>query len=371
MAQVLKSKNGQKWIVRFYYKGVKYSVQKPSLIGYDDEYWSTNAISETKMKKLAPIVEDKYITYLKQENNTSKKENQPLSRVIQDFLNYQETIVKSQTWENYRITSKFILNYFGKDTPISECITTEKLIKFRSYLGTRNNTEATKNIVLTRTTAFLNFLAMEEIISYETLGKSKQVLKKFKVTSKLVRDEDYWTPEEFDKFISTFDDNKPLEYIYKVAFQTTYWCGLRMGELLGLMPEDFDFNKNLVTISRQKDTQHRIANLKTSESHATINVRSEVAKNIQKVINMEVGEKYIFPLSRESIRRIMGKHAEKAGIKKIVFHGLRRSIASRMIQSGVNILFVSKHLRHDSPNTTMKAYATLFPNTDKDSIENL
>lgn len=42
----------------------------------------------------------------------------------------------------------------------------------------------------------------------------------------------FWTKEEYLKFIETLKD-KPYSYH---AFQTLYWCGLRVGELLALMP---------------------------------------------------------------------------------------------------------------------------------------
>lgn len=54
-----------------------------------------------------------------------------------------------------------------------------------------------------------------------------------------------------------------------------------------------------------------------------------------------------------------------------VNHGLRHSMASRMINQGVNILVVSKHLRHASTQQTLNTYAHLFPNLNKDIIDKL
>lgn len=372
MAQVLKSKNGQKWIVRFYYKGVKYSVQNPTKIGYEDEYWSTASITENKMKKLAPIVEDKYIQYLKQEKENQKTCNMVLGRVVQDFLNYESTIVNYSTYTNYKAHLKIFVNYFGKETQLKECVTAESLMKFRNYLSSLNDKEeASKNNILLKVRNFLEYLAVQEIISYDQLGKAKNILVKFRVSKKLVREEDYWTPEEFDNFISAFDDSKPRDYLYKTVYLVAYWCGLRLGELGGLKYSDFDIQNKTVLIQRQRTHYGKIAELKTNSSYGKVNVRSEVIDRIVKLNEMEVGEEYLFPVSRGSIEKNFKKYTNQVGNKEIVFHGLRRSIASRMIQSGVNILYVSKHLRHESPDVTMHSYASLFPTTNKDIINQL
>ena len=44
----------------------------------------------------------------------------------------------------------------------------------------------------------------------------------------------FWTKEEYLKFIEAVKD-KPYSY---QAFQILYWCGLRVGELLALTPQD-------------------------------------------------------------------------------------------------------------------------------------
>ena len=47
---------------------------------------------------------------------------------------------------------------------------------------------------------------------------------------------DFWTGEEFRKFIDSVM-NKRLSYM---AFMTLYWTGMRLGELLALNPKDVD-----------------------------------------------------------------------------------------------------------------------------------
>ncbi len=56
----------------------------------------------------------------------------------------------------------------------------------------------------------------------------------------------FWTQEEYRKFSEAIMD-KPVSFY---AFEILYWCGLRCGEMLALTPEDFDFEKGTLTISK-------------------------------------------------------------------------------------------------------------------------
>lgn len=67
----------------------------------------------------------------------------------------------------------------------------------------------------------------------------------------------------------------------------------------------------------------------------------------------------------------MGEHIKFAGVHHLTKHALRHSTASRTINQGVNILVVSKHLRHASTQQTLNTYAHLFPNLNKDIIHKL
>ena len=56
----------------------------------------------------------------------------------------------------------------------------------------------------------------------------------------------FWTTEEYKKFSEAVID-KPVSFY---AFEMLYWTGMRLGELLALTMEDFDFEKNTVRINK-------------------------------------------------------------------------------------------------------------------------
>lgn len=55
-----------------------------------------------------------------------------------------------------------------------------------------------------------------------------------------------WTKDEYLQFIETLKD-KPASYY---AFETLYWCGLRLGEMLALTPSDFDFERKIIHVTK-------------------------------------------------------------------------------------------------------------------------
>ena len=63
---------------------------------------------------------------------------------------------------------------------------------------------------------------------------------------KEAKEMDFWTQEEFESFIEAIKD-KPESYY---AFELLYWCGLRMGELLALTKEKFNFINNTIRIDQ-------------------------------------------------------------------------------------------------------------------------
>ena len=65
----------------------------------------------------------------------------------------------------------------------------------------------------------------------------------------------FWTKEEYKRFSEAVMD-KPQSFY---AFEMLYWTGARLGEVLALTAEDFDFVKiQFVLISRIKGLRVKI-----------------------------------------------------------------------------------------------------------------
>ena len=135
----------------------------------------------------------------------------------------------------------------------------------------------------------------------------------------------FWTKDEYLKFIDAMMD-KPLSFY---AFEMLYWCGIREGELLALTPEDFDFDKRTVTIS--KTFQHTggkdiVTPPKTEKSNRTITMPLFLADEIQEYLKMQydIGlDDRLFPITKSYLYREMQRGCKDTGVKRIRIHDLR------------------------------------------------
>ncbi|MGN1268677.1 MAG: site-specific integrase, partial [Candidatus Aphodocola sp.] len=68
-------------------------------------------------------------------------------------------------------------------------------------------------------------------------------MEKFNDPNALPKEMDFYTFEEFQKFMSVIDDIK-----FKALFETLYFCGLRRSELRGLSWDNINFEDKTLSI---------------------------------------------------------------------------------------------------------------------------
>lgn len=183
----------------------------------------------------------------------------------------------------------------------------------------------------------------------------------------------FWTKEEFDRFIATFDRLDP----YYTTFLILYYCGLRIGELEALTAADIDLKEGAITISK---TYHLINGdgvitpPKTKKANRTIIIPSFLTKCIRRyekrIYGLEPSAR-LFLASHSSYARQLEIHARAAGVKRIRLHDIRHSHASLLIEMGFSALLVSERLGHESVSTTLNIYSHLFPSKQNEVAEKL
>ena len=183
----------------------------------------------------------------------------------------------------------------------------------------------------------------------------------------------FWTKQEFDRFIDTFDRQDP----YYIAFLVLYYCGLRIGELEALTVGDIDLNTGTLTVSK---TYHLIGGKgittppKTEKANRTITLPHFLVECIKR----HIGRIYspckstrLFIASHSTYARQMEIHTKQAGIQRIRLHDLRHSHASLLIEMGFSALLVSERLGHENVSTTLNIYSHLFPSKQSEVAERL
>ena len=184
---------------------------------------------------------------------------------------------------------------------------------------------------------------------------------------------DFWTGEEFRKFIDSVM-NKRLSYM---AFMTMYWTGMRMGELLALNPKDVDIEKKTISITKsyqrlgKKDV---ITPPKTPKSKRVITIPEFLAADIKdymdSLYDLQEDDR-LFPITKYYLEHEMQRGIKESGVKRIRVHDLRHSHASMLIELGFSPLEIANRLGHEKVKTTLNTYAHLYPNKQTKLAERL
>ena len=184
---------------------------------------------------------------------------------------------------------------------------------------------------------------------------------------------DFWTGEEFRKFIDSVM-NKRLSYM---AFMTMYWTGMRMGELLALNPKDVDIEKKTISITKsyqrlgKKDV---ITPPKTPKSKRVITIPEFLAADIKdymdSLYDLQEDDR-LFPITKYYLEHEMQRGIKESGVKRIRVHDLRHSHASMLIELGFSPLEIANRLGHEKVETTLNTYAHLYPNKQTKLAERL
>lgn len=173
----------------------------------------------------------------------------------------------------------------------------------------------------------------------------------------------FWTKEEYLTF-SRAMMNKEESYH---AFEILYWCGIRLGELLALTAEDFDFEKKTLRIN--KSYQHIkgkdvITTPKTRKSNRVLTLPDFLSDEMQDYISrlpyLKVDD-HIFTITKSGLHHEMDQGCRETGVKRIRVHDLRHSHVSMLIEMGFSAVDIANRVGHESVKVTYR-YAHMFPN---------
>lgn len=159
------------------------------------------------------------------------------------------------------------------------------------------------------------------------------------------------TVEEIDNIKNAGEKYKPENSRNRAIIEMLYSCGLRVSEVVSLKASNLNIAKAIVKIEG-KGNKSRTLKL----NDRTITEIKQYLNFYRNYIPIEPAYKDIFflnnrgkSLSRVIIFNIVKALSEKAGIrKKVSPHTLRHSIASHMIDNGIDLQEVRDMLGHES-----------------------
>ena len=146
--------------------------------------------------------------------------------------------------------------------------------------------------------------------------------------------------------------------------------GMRIGELLGLQWQDMDLERGELKVQRtveriydadMKKTVLIVNPPKTRSSRRVIPIPKEITRIIKKCSGLSRPDYYVVsgnekPIEPRVYRDFYNRLLERAGVRRLKFHGLRHSFATLMVESKADIKTLSSILGHSGVEITMDTY---------------
>ncbi len=146
---------------------------------------------------------------------------------------------------------------------------------------------------------------------------------------------------------------------YNLAYLLAICCGLRRGELLGLMWSDVDFDRAELHIRRQKihvNGQNIVRQPKSRTSIRTIPLADEV-KTCLLTARGRADSLYVVPVTAKMLMRELETTLKAEKLPRVTLHGLRHSMAAAAATEGIPIRTLQALMGHAHYSTTADVYA--------------
>ena len=344
-------KSGVKFAFTLRYKDIFGNTKQYTSKGYD-----TKKEAELEEAKFRIKVQEKKIGF----------SNITFSDVFIEYIEYKKKLIKPQTI--LRIEDLFQAFEPIKNIKVND-LDLNTYNKFRLYIEKKGNSINWNNKVLNLLKSLISYSHKY----YNTSDKMLSFIENFKEVGKVKKEMDFFTYDEFQKFVSVIDD---FEWI--CFFSMLYYMGFRQGELCALTWEDINFRKKEVRINKTITTKlkgqlYTISSPKTPKSNRVLPIPEKLLVSL-KVLKEKAKKKKYFseswfvfgdelPFGENRIQNRKNKYCKLAGVKQIRIHDFRHSTASFLINyCNANIVLVSKYLGHSKVSTTMDIYSHLYEN---------
>ena len=343
----------KKWYCKFYYKDWQGNRKQKKKSGFE-------------RKKDALEWERSFLDKL------AGSPDMAFSSMVELYLEDKKKHVKLKTYLDHNNLFRLWISPYFKDKSVNE-ITAMDIRQWEGILKESINKKGTPlspcymNNIFAKLSGLFNFAVRFYGLPSNPCKLAGNLI------GKVQKSLNFWTKEEFDRFISTFDKSEP----FYAAFLTLYYTGMRIGELQALILTDLDLENGIIHITKtyaRINGQEIITTPKTAKSVRDIYIPAFLCELLEKHIKRYYKpqpDTRVFQMAYATYWNRIVKHSEKAEVKRIRIHDLRHSHASLLIDLGFSVLMISERLGHEDPSITLKIYAHLFPNKQNELVERL
>lgn len=344
------TKDGRKWNFHIRYKDLDGKIKQ-----YQSKLYKTKPEAQ-EAERIFLLELDKY----RPDNNMTFKD------LYLAFYDYQKDKVKETTLHTYKDRMRYMAlldNIKVKEFNLQHYeLWRKKILEY-------NLSNRTRNYIYKFLKTIMNFGTKWYSINFNQIYPK---MTNFTNPNEIKKEMEFWTYEEFKKFISVEEN-----LTYKCLFKTLYFCGLRKGEARALNWKDIDFNNKSIRINKGlsdnvNKKKYIITSPKTLTSNRVLPMPKELLNDLTELKNNVIKYKnfkeewFVFgnavPLGDDAIRRRKNNDCKLARVKQIRLHDFRHSCASLLINNGADITLVAKYLGHSKIDETLNTYSHMFKN---------
>lgn len=202
----------------------------------------------------------------------------------------------------------------------------------------------------------------------------------------------HFSPEQARIFLELIKDES---ITMQVGFSLALFCGLRLGECLGLKWSDIDLDKGLLSVRRARYVSDVGMNTKSTKNRSSMRVvtipntlidllyslKKVQRSRTKKLLNIWKNEGWVlcqydgsgmyYSSLTERMKKIIDQYNEDADdpLPHITMHGLRHTSATYLISRGLDIQTVSSRLGHSTASTTMNVYSHFVTELDQSASD--
>lgn len=358
-------KKGNKWYCRFQIDGVRYERRCPLAV---DERTALQA-----EKIIATEIMRGNLNYAKADKKPTVKD------ALEILKNHIEANKLSYKNDYYKI-EKF-REFFGNNRPL-DTITSTDINDFKDFMrdrvivekikvpnpdygkkGVRKQfiyKEVEKTIKVKDSTINRHLTTISKMfslcINQDLISKNPcKLAGKYRENNYKIR---YLTSEEEERLFNAITpESEYLRPIIITALQT----GMRKSEILSLKWSQVDFRQGFIDVLKSKSGKERKIPI-SSKLDKVLRTLYAVSDSDYVFINPVTSLPYV------DIKKSFNSLINRAGIVNFRFHDLRHTVATRMVESNIDLVVVQEILGHAKIETTMR-YAHPVPERKKLAVE--
>ncbi|MBL4708046.1 MAG: tyrosine-type recombinase/integrase [Flavobacteriales bacterium] len=236
------------------------------------------------------------------------------------------------------------------------------ITQYHKHLESRENQK--RKGLLSNTHLNRNFIAVDKLLEFLNQMEMKNVPTPTNYRLKIDKDEraekvTVLTSEQIKTLINnikktypthlSYRDREAKHYQLKLIFALYYGCGLRRSEGYNLRIDDIDFERKEVFVVKGKNYKDRLVPM----SEGAYRDLQDYIYNFRSQLKLKHNRLFIH--TSGCLLRSLYRLQETAAIqpeKKLTLHSLRHSIATHLLQNGMDIENISLFLGHSSLETT-------------------